>query len=307
VSKAFTPRAVSRWEERSRAIVDGLLDVAAERGRIDAIADFALIVPARIISEMLGMPAADGPQLQAWSSALSKRLDPVPDPQEEAAAETANEEMTTYVEGVIADRRKRPTPDEPADLLDAFLMAEDQGDVLDDGEIIAQVFLLYIAGHETTRNLIGNGLAHLFAAPDQLDRLRADPELDANTVEEVLRIESPAQLTRRVTHAPCQVGDVTIPPESHITLLLASANRDPRRWGPTADRLDIGRVGANEHVSFGGGSHFCLGNSLARLESRVALPAIVRRFPRMEPAYDRPEWSPRVVLRGIDRLPVTLT
>jgi cytochrome P450 len=125
-------------------------------------------------------------------------------------------------------------------------------------------------------------------------------------VEEVLRFESPAQLTRRVNLEPIEIDGITIAAGSHITLALASANQDPRKWGPDADVLDIGRPGANEHVSFGGGAHFCLGASLARLEGKAALPRLLRRFPRMAPDYDEPDWLPRMTLRGVDTLPVTL-
>lgn len=301
VSKVFTPKAISRWEERSHSIVDGLLDAAAQKDEFDVMADYALVVPAQIISEMLGMPTEDMHQLQEWSYILSRGLDPLTTPEEEAQAEEVGKLMVAYIEQVIADKRGRRADD----ILTALLDAEEAGEVLDDGEVVAQVLLLYIAGHETTRNLIGNGLTHLFRFPDQLDLLRIDPSLDANAIEEVLRFESPAQLTRRVNHAPVEVEGTVIPASSHITLSLASANHDPRKWGPTADVLDVARPGANEHVSFGGGPHFCLGNSLARLEARVALPALVRRFPRLAPAYDEPAWSRRMVLRGVERLPVT--
>jgi cytochrome P450 len=166
--------------------------------------------------------------------------------------------------------------------------------------------LLYVAGHETTANLIGNGLTNLFRFPEQMDLLRADSGLDANAVEEVLRFDPPAQFTRRVNREPLEVGDVTIPEASLLTLALGSANRDPRKWGPTADVLDITRPGANEHVSFGGGSHFCLGNALARLEAQVALPKLVRRFPRMQPASPEPAWLHRITLRGVETLRVVL-
>jgi cytochrome P450 len=301
VSKVFTPKAISQWADRSEAIVAGLLDAAADRAELDVMADFALVVPAQIISEMLGMPTDDMHQLQVWSYALSRGLDPFTTPEEQAEADEAGKAITAYVEEVIADKRRTGGED----ILTDLLRAQDAGEVLDDEEVVAQVLLLYIAGHETTRNLIGNGLTHLFRFPDQLDRLRTDPSLDANAVEEVLRFESPAQLTRRVNHAPVEVGGQTIPTGSHITLSLASANRDPRKWGPTADVLDVARPGANEHVSFGGGPHFCLGNSLARLEARVALPALVRRFPRLAPTDATPQWTRRMVLRGVERLPVT--
>jgi cytochrome P450 len=301
VSKVFTPKAISAWGERSESIVAGLLDTAADRVELDVMADYALVVPAQIISEMLGMPTADMHQLQEWSYALSKGLDPLTTPHERDAADEAGKAMTAYLEQVIADKRGSGGED----ILTALLDAQDAGEVLDDEEVLAQVLLLYIAGHETTRNLIGNGLTHLFRFPDELDRFRADPTIDANAIEEVLRFESPAQLTRRVNHTPVEVGGTTIPAGAHITLSLASANRDPRKWGPSADVLDVARPGANEHVSFGGGPHFCLGNSLARLEARVALPALVRRFPRLAPTYDEPAWSRRMVLRGVETLFVT--
>ncbi|MEY2432814.1 MAG: hypothetical protein QOC92_2539, partial [Acidimicrobiaceae bacterium] len=302
VSKVFTPRAISRWQQRSESIVDGLLNRLSEGDEFDVMSDYAVVVPTQIISEMLGMPTEDMPRLQAWSSTLSKGLDPFTTPEEEEAAVAAGKAFVGYLEQTIVDKRGRPDDD----ILTALLDAQEAGEVLDDEEVISQVLMLYIAGHETTRNLIGNGLTHLFRFPAQLDRLRADPSLDANAVEEVLRFESPAQLTRRVNHAPVELGGTTIPAESHITLSLASANRDPRKWGPTADTLDVARPRANEHVSFGGGPHFCLGNSLARLEAKIALPSLIRRFPRLAPAYVEPQWTRRVVLRGVETLPVSI-
>jgi cytochrome P450 len=202
----------------------------------------------------------------------------------------------------VADKRSDPGDDN----LTALIHAEEDGDRLDTEEIQAQVMLLYIAGHETTANLIGNGLTNLFRFPEQMDILRADSGLDANAVEEVLRYDSPAQFTRRVNQEPLELDGVTIPKGSLVTLALGSANRDPRKWGPTADVLDVARPGANEHVSFGGGSHFCLGNALARLETQAALPKLVRRFPRMEPATSEPAWLHRITLRGVETLPVIL-
>jgi cytochrome P450 len=302
VSKVFTPRAISQWQDRADAIVERLLAAADERAEIDVIADYALPLPAQVISDMLGMPHADQPQLRAWTRALTRGLDPFSSPEEQEASAQAGRGISEHIQQVIIDKRAKPGDD----ILTALVQAEDAGDVLDDREIVAQVLLLYIAGHETTLNLIGNGMTHLLRFHDQLVQLQAEPGLDANAVEEVLRFESPAQLTRRVSLEPVDVGDFTIPAGSHITLSLASANRDPRKWGPTADSLDIARPGANEHVSFGGGAHFCLGSSLARLEGKAALPRLVRRFPKIAPAYDEPMWLDRVALRGVEALPVTL-
>jgi cytochrome P450 len=302
LSKAFTPRAVGRWQQRVESIVARLLDDASERTELDVIADYALPLPAQVVSEMLGMPRDDIPQLRRWSRALTTEMDPLSTREALEASADAAREMSAYVQQVIVDKRAHPGDD----ILTALLAAEDAGEVLSDNEVLAQVLLLYIAGHETTLNLIGNGVIHLLGFPEQLNRLLADPGLDGNAVEEVLRFEGPVQLTRRVGLEPVEMEGTTIPAGSHITLSLAAANHDPRKWGPSADVLDIARPGANEHVSFGGGPHFCLGASLARLEGKIALPSLVRRFPNMAPAYDEPRWIPSLTLRGVETLPVTL-
>jgi cytochrome P450 len=298
----FTPRAVSSWKDRAERIVEQLLAAAAERGAIDVMSDFALPLPVQIISEMLGMPPADFGLLRDWSHTLIRGLDPSLTAEEDEAAAAAGRAMFDYVGQIVADKRRAPGDD----ILTALIEAEEAGDRLSTEEIQAQVMTLYVAGHETTANLIGNGLTHLFRFPDQMDVLRDDPGLDANAVEEILRYDSPAQFTRRVNPEPLEVGGVAIPAGSLLTLALGSANRDPRKWGPTADVLDVARPGANEHVSFGGGSHFCLGNALARLETQVAVPRLVRRFPRMEPASPQPAWVHRITVRGVATLPVVL-
>jgi cytochrome P450 len=302
VSKVFTPRAITLWRERTEAVVDTLLDEAADKGKIDVMPEFALRLPVQIISEMLGMPYADVPRLKAWSDTITRALDPDITAAEDDAATAAGQAIFEYIGHVVADKRSAPADD----ILTRLIEAEEEGDTLTTEEIQAQVMLLYVAGHETTANLIGNGLTHLFRFPDQLDVIRTDPSLDANTVEEALRFDSPAQFTRRVNREEIEVDGTVIPAGSLITLALGSANRDPRKWGPTADVLDVARTGANEHASFGGGAHFCLGNALARLETQVALPRLVRRFPRIEPAYVEPTWLHRTTLRGVATLPVTL-
>ena len=302
VTKVFTPRAIGAWRDRADEIVERSLAAAAERETFDVIGEYALLLPAQIISEMLGMPSADIPKLRQWSNAITKTLDPLNTPEEEAASVAAAQAMVAYVESVIADKRLHPADD----ILTALIQANEGGDQLTQQELLAQVLLLYIAGHETTLNLIGNGLTHLFEFPGQLDRLRSDPGLDPNTVEELLRFDSPVQFTRRIAADALEVRGVTIPAGSVVLLGLASANRDPRKWGPTAGAIDLARAGANEHLSFGGGSHYCLGAALARLEAQIALPRLVRRFPRMTPAYDQPAWGSRMVLRGVERLPVNL-
>jgi cytochrome P450 len=302
MSRVFTPRAVSQWRHRAESIVERLLDSAAERGEIDVIADYALPLPAQVISEMLGLPPADIPQLRAWSRSMTTAMETFSTQDQLDAAADAGRAMTSYLDEAMLDKRKRPADD----LLSALLVAEDAGHILGDKEVRAQVMMLYVAGHETTLNLIGNGLTHLFRFPDQLERLRANRDLDLNAVEEMLRFDSPVQLTRRVATEPVEIDGRVLEAGSHITLCLGAANRDPRKWGPTHDVLDVGRPGANEHVSFGGGGHYCLGASLARIEAAVAIPGLIRRFPAMAPAYDEPRWTKRVALRGLEAMPVTV-
>jgi len=302
VSMVFTPRAIQRWRERAETVVERLLAEVADQDKVDVVTEYALPLPVQIISEMLGMPLDDVPHLREWSRILVRSVDPLISEEEEKAARGAGRAMSAYVADVIADKRRHLADD----ILSGLIEAQEAGDRLDDREILAQVMMLYIAGHETTTNLIGNGLTALFRFPEQRDALCADPGLDANAVEEVLRFDSPAQFTRRVNREALTVDEVTIPRGSLIFLALGSANHDQRKWGLTADVLDVARAGANEHVSFGGGAHFCLGASLARMEGQVALPRLVRRFPRMEPAYSEPSWVGRLMVRGLDTLPVVV-
>ncbi|MGH9260423.1 MAG: cytochrome P450, partial [Acidimicrobiales bacterium] len=192
------------------------------------------------------------------------------------------------------------------DLLSAMIAAEEDGDRLTPAELRDQVVLLYLAGHETTVNLIGNGTLALLRHRDQLDRLVADPALDANAIDELLRYDSPVQVSRRIAMTEIEVAGETIAAGELVLTLLGSSNRDEAKWGPTAADLDLGREGASGLLSFGSGIHHCLGSALARLEGAEAVPALVRRFPSMELATDSPLWNGRIVLRGLDALPVTL-
>jgi cytochrome P450 len=209
--------------------------------------------------------------------------------------------MSEYLVGVIAEKRAQRAED----LLSQLIAITDGSEDLSEDELVDQLMLLYIAGHETTVNLIGNGTLALLRHRDQLERLRLDPALDANAVEELLRYDSPAQFTRRIAPDDLEVGGRHIPAGSVIFACLGAANRDPAQWGDDADAVDVARRGANEHVSLGGGIHHCLGASLLRLEGQVALGTLVRRFPRMALAAE-PAFSERMTLRGLQRLPLTL-
>jgi cytochrome P450 len=301
VAQAFTPRAVEQWRIRASALTDELLDVFEERGGGDALHDFALPLPATVISDMLGMPTTDLEQLRSWSHAMAKTLDAVNTEEEQQRSVDAAIAMDGYLREVYDQKLAEPADD----IFSALIDAEHEGDRLTKNEVISNIKLLYVAGHETTTNLIGNGLVELFRNPDQLQMVRRSDEHDANLVEEVLRFNSPVQMTRRIPDHDIEVSGTTIPGGSVILLCAVSANRDPRKWGPTGDEFDITRADAKDQLSFGGGAHFCLGAALARLEGQIAIPRIVRRFPNLALAVE-PTFEPRVVLRGVSALEVTV-
>jgi cytochrome P450 len=301
VSKAFTPKMVHELRPRIQALVDDALNAMAARGEADVIGDLAFPLPFTVISEMLGMPDGNRDEVRGWSHTLTKTLDPILSPEEVQAALTAADNMLAHVQDVLAWKRDHPADD----LLTGLLAAEDEGDRLSEEELVDQVLLLYVAGHETTVNLIGNATLALLGHPDQLARLRSDPALDGGGVEELLRYDSPVQFSRRITTADLDVDGKTVPAGTFMLTCLGSANHDEDRWGRTADQLDITRPDAGQHMSFGNGIHHCLGSSLARTEAQVAIGTLVRRFPDLELGGE-PERNGRVVLRGLESLPVTL-
>jgi cytochrome P450 len=302
VQKAFTPRMVESLRPRVQALVDDALDAVAGRGEMDVVMDLAFPLPFTVISEMLGMPEADRLRLRGWSHTMVKTLDPILTPDDVQAAMEAGDQMLAHVQDTIEWKRTHPADD----LLTGLINAEEGGDTLTTEELIDQVMLLFIAGHETTVNLIGNGTLALLRNRGELDRLRADPSFDANAVDELLRYDSPVQFSRRIATDDIEVGGRTIEAGAFVMTALGSANHDEERWGPDADALDLARHGAAQHVSFGSGAHHCLGAPLARLEGQVAIGTLVRRFPGIELDGDQPAWNGRIVLRGLDSLPVSL-
>jgi cytochrome P450 len=301
VYSRFTPKAVKALRPRLQALVDEALDRLAEKGETDLIRDFAFPLPLIVISEMLGMPRGDDALIHAWSHAITKALDQSISEADQEASVQASNDMAEYLIDVIEARRKRPADD----LLSVLIGIEEKGEVLREDELVDQLMLLYIAGHETTVNLIGNGTYALLRHRDQLDRLLRDPVLEANAVEELLRYESPAQFTRRVAREDVEIRGTRVEAGGVIFTLLGAANRDPSKWGDAPDALDVARKGAHEHVSFGGGIHHCLGASLVRLEGQLALGALIRRFPRME-LVAKPAFGRRMTLRGLDELRLSL-
>jgi cytochrome P450 len=283
-------------------LVDASLDRHAEAGTANLIETVAFPIPFAVISRMLGIPETDHARIRELSGLLVRTLEPIGDPDLLMEINRARLEMQEIVRGLIAYKRERPGED----LLTALIAAEQDGDRLSDEELVAQVILLYVAGHETTVNLIGNGTYALLRHRAELERWRDDPSLDANAVDELLRYDAPVQFSRRVTTAELEFGDQTIEAGVFVLTCLASANRDAARWGDDAQTLDLARTGAAGHLAFGSGIHHCLGASLARLEGRLAMGSLIRRFPGLELAADAPVWNGRLVLRGLDTLPVRL-
>jgi cytochrome P450 len=297
VSKAFTPRAIAELRPTIDAMVDAALDDMAERGSTEIVADLAFPLPFDVISVMLGMPASDRDLVAAWSSALVKTLDPIISDDDVRAAAQATLAMRDLLEEVIAWKRANPADD----LLTALIAAEEDGDRLTTAELRDQIQLLFVAGHETTVNLIGTGIHELLQRPDQATALRDDPSLDANAVDELLRFVSPVQFSRRITLEPIEIDGNPIGAGEFVMVSLASANHDQAKWGENADELDVRRTGTAQHVAFGSGSHFCLGSSLAKLEAQSAIGRFLRRFPDAR-ATGAPEWNGRINLRGVERL-----
>ena len=303
VAKVFTPRSVAALEPYVTGLVDAALDrladEAAAGGRADLISTLAFPIPFAVISRMLGIPDADHERIRELSGLLVRTLEPIGDPDLLVRINRARLEMQEVVRALIDVKRARPGDD----LLTALIAAESGGDRLTNEELVAQVILLYVAGHETTVNLIGNGMLALLRAPGEWKKLREAPELAGNAVEEMLRYDAPVQQSRRITLSPYEVGGRTIPAGAFVIAALASANRDEAVFGPDAARVRVERADARNHVSFGGGPHHCLGAALARLEARVAVERSARRFAGLAVAGE-PVWNGRINLRGLETLPV---
>jgi cytochrome P450 len=303
VVKAFTARRVEDMRPRIQHIVDETLDRVAAQGRMDLIEDFAFRLPVTIICDMLGIPEEHREVFYTSSRNGGRLLDPVPLSRAEIdEANTGNAAAQLYFQQLFELRRHSPGDD----LTTQLVQAEEDGSKLSNDELTANIILLFGAGHETTVNLIGNGLLALHRNPDQLALLKANPALITNAIEEFLRYDSSVQLTGRVTLEDIDdLGGKKIPKGESVLCLLGSANRDPAVYPDRPDRLDITRPNVRP-LSFGGGIHFCLGAQLARIEAEVAIATLLRRLPdlRLDDA-ENPEWRPTFVLRGLKRLPAS--
>jgi cytochrome P450 len=300
VSRAFTPRTVERLRPRIEKLVDELLDACAGRGEIDLLGDFAYPLPVTVIAELFGIAAEDSERLKRWSVPLAQILDGMTRPGKLLEAEAAALEMQEYLRAQFARHRARPGEG----LIDGLLAARDQGDRLSEDELFATCMLLLLAGHETTTNLIGNGVLALLRERREWERLCRDPGLAPGAVEECLRHAGPVQFTSRRPVGDVELLGRRIRDDQEVLLVLAAANRDPGQF-PDPDRLDVGRRDP-AHLAFGHGAHFCLGASLARLETTLAFDALARRFPGLELATDAPAWRPGFAIRALVALPVRL-
>jgi cytochrome P450 len=297
VNKAFTARRVEQLRPRITVITEALLDDMSMRQEVDLLAAFAFPLPVTVICELLGVPVADRDQFRAWSATIVS---------ETVSSDVAQAHLTvmmSYFRDLVAARRREPADD----LLSALISARDEGDRLSENELLSMAWLLLVAGHETTVNLIGGGVLALLQHPGELVRLRADPALLGGAVEELLRYVSPVNdATFRFTAEPVDLGEVHIGAGEVVLVSLAGANRDPSRYAGPED-LDVGRDSTG-HLAFGHGIHYCVGAPLARLEAEIAFGALLRRFGSITLAVPPSElrWRPSSLIHGLERLPVRL-
>jgi cytochrome P450 len=299
VSKAFTPRLIERMRPRVQAIADGLLDAVQDRGGMDLIDDYAFPLPITVIAELLGVPAEDRNNFREWSDAAvsgnasQEYLEEILIPHMQA--------FTDYLRALFEEKHANPRDD----LVSALVQAEEAGDKLSEDELLGMVFLLLVAGHETTVNLIGNGVLALLQHPDQLRKLKDDPSLIKPAVEELLRYDGPVETsTERFAREDVDMGRTVIPRGEMVLVVLAAADHDPERFSDPDD-LDITRTD-NRHLAFGKGIHHCLGAPLARMEGQIAISTLLRRMPnlRLKGSPESLSWRPGMILRGLRGLPV---
>ena len=298
-NKAFTPRAVERLRPRVVEIVDQLLDAAtADGSTFDLMADVAEPLPVIVICELLGVPVEDQAQFKPWSSTVSRVIDPDVTPAMISEAVPSIMGFVQYFGGLMEERRAEPRDD----LLSSLIAAEAEGDSLDPRELMAMIILLFIAGHETTTNLIGNGTLALLRNPEQLAALRDDPNLAVSGTEELLRFDPAAQMTMRTATEDLELNGIPLAKGEGVVCGLAAGNRDPRVFD-RPDVIDLGRED-NHHLAFSGGMHFCLGAPLARLEGQVTFTALAQRYPDLRLATDDVTYRDHFILRGLTALPV---
>ena len=301
LNKGFSAAAVEGLRPQAEAIVDQMLKPLQHGSEVELMSEFANPMPVRIISELLGVPQAlHGTFVNASRAIAAFRGNPNRTVEEARAAQDALIELTEFFRKTVAERRRN----KGSDLISLLIDIEEEGEVLTEEELYAQCISLLFAGHETTRNLIGNGMYTLLKNPQQTAELREKPEMIRSAVEELLRFESPVQFTARVLKEDIEVCGQRIPKGWTILCMLGAANRDPKQF-KEPNQLNLGRLN-NQHLAFGAGLHFCIGAQLARLEGQLAILNLVQRFPEMKLAGPRPEWASTFGLRGLNSLPVII-
>jgi len=301
VSKAFTPRRVAQLRGRLEDTVDELMARVTEAGEMEVVRDLAHPLPVIAIAELLGVPAEDRERFRAWASALVQLLDPLQGRGGAAPMIEATHELFDYFRPLLAERRARPRDD----LLSAMIAAEQDGERLEEVDLLALSSLLLVAGHETTTNLIGNAVLLMLRYPDERKRLQDDLSLLPSAVDECLRYESPIQLTDRAVALDCELAGQPLRRNQVVVAVLAAANRDPDHFADP-ERFDVGRRD-NHHLAFGQGNHFCLGSQLARLETEVALGGLLRRCPDFSGNPEPPAWRRSMIIRGPEAVPLSLS
>jgi len=300
VSLAFSPKMVEGVVPKLQAFVDATLDRIADMGSCDLLVEFAMPVPAMVLTELLGAPFEDHRRVQAWVDAVANSMKPVLEDELVARADVATVEFDEYIRGLMAERKRNPGDD----LLSALIAAEEEGDRLTENELANLLFTIMAAGNETTTSLISTGTKLLLEHPDEHKKLAADPSLIANAVEEMLRLEAPIQnaFMRIAERDTTLMGDEVVEGEM-VAALIGAANHDPEVFDDP-DRFQIDRPGADNHLSFGGGIHFCLGRRVGLQSGMLALGSLLRRFPALTLA-EEPVWRKTIPTRRLERLEVT--
>jgi len=299
MNKAFAPASLDALTPRIQKIADHLLDAVEGRGAMDAVAELAFPLPVMVLAELMGVPECDHPRLRLWVKALGGAIDPAASANDPGArVRKTIEEAKQYFRALAAERRKNPGDD----LISLLIDGQARGEVTDDDEVASNAIFTLVAGHETTMNMLANGMLALLRNPEAAQRLRADPALIDSAVDEVLRYDSPAQVTFRTAMEEIEVGGRTIPAGDHAVVILGAANRDPTRFSDP-DRFDIARSD-NNHLAFAGGIHRCIGEPLAKIEGRITFETLLRRMPKLRLAGQDYQWRRTMALRGLERLPV---
>ncbi len=299
-NKAFTPRVVERMRGDVQAVVDGLLDEVEQKRGMDVIRDLAFPLPSTVIAEMLGIRPEDRDQFKKWSADITSFLGNVRVVAETVgAAQKSSLELSEYLKEVITQLRDDPKEN----LLSALVGVEEHGDTFSEEELYSMCILLIFTGHETTTNLIGNGMLALLQNPDQMQKLKDDPSLIVSAVEELLRYDSPIQTTSRIALEDSEIGGKQIRRGENVSPILGAANRDPEQFSDP-NRLDITRK-QNRQIAFGLGLHFCLGAALARLEGQIVISTALRRMPKLQLGTEELQWRENPIFRGLKSLPIS--